>query len=468
MMQLSDIRRMIIGCLIAVLAPLAPVLAQLPFDVRATSSGVAPVVALTRAPIPLNISFQNLGTNTIWEMRVNYRVGNGPVQSMLHNFPAGGELVAQGGRQTIHHTTVWTPPGVGTYTIKCWASALNFANPDGNTANDTVRNTVVIVPREVPRLTVLEVFTSGSCPICGAGAAALEALEVRQASRMTCLHYPQNIPGVGDFYRTPETIGRRTYYGIQAVPYIVLDGQGAEPASRLTDSDVLTRSAQPCFVAMDAVFTRQNSTRTVKAQASITALSPGISSNLVLHAVVVEPRVTPSAASNGQLYLPNLVRKMLPTPAGANVGALPIGVTHSLTTTWVVPLTVPSCNINALEVVVFAQDTVSKEIVQVVKARLNGVLATTEETPQLSFDCRLAPNPVAEGRSTVYLSLEKAALISGEVRDALGRVVFQLPQELKAVGQHELPLSLVGAGPGVYAVHLLVDNESVTRRLVVE
>jgi hypothetical protein len=446
-----------------------PAIAQLPFDVRGTSSGVAPVVALTRAPLSLDITFQNLGTNTIWEMQVNYRINHGPVQVMTYPFPAGGELVAQGGRQTIRHTARWTPPSVGQYTIKCWASGLNATQLDGNPANDTVTNVVTIVAREAPRLSVLEIFTSGSCPICGAGAPALEALEDRQTSRITCLHYPQNIPGLGDFYRTPETVGRRAFYNIQAVPYAVLDGLNARPANQLTDAQIVSRQAEPCFLSLDAVYTRQNATRSVTVQAAVTALGPGASPNLVLRAVVVEPRVSPSAASNGQLYLPHLVRKLLPTPRGAAVGALPMRATRTLQTAWTVPLTVPSCNIGALEVVVFAQDTVTHEIQQAVRARLNGVLATTAEiTPASALGCWLTPNPATNQEATISLSLAKGAQIGGEVLDALGRVVLVVPSQPLSAGMHAIPLVLTNAKPGVYALRLLVDDKTVSRRLVIE
>lgn len=442
--------------------------APLPFDVRATSSGLAPVVALTRAPLTLAIQFQNPGTNTIWAMDVHYRIDNGPIQTIAYAFPPGGYLIAQGGRQTVPHPTRWTPPRLGQYTVRCWASNLNVVRADGNPANDTVTTRVTVVAREAPRLAVLEVFTSGSCPVCGAGAAALEALETRRGGQVASLHYPQNIPNTGDLYQTPETVGRRHYYGIQAVPYVTLDGATPKPASRLSDSDVVDRQAQPCFLALDAVFTRQPTSRRVSVLARLTALGPGASPNLVLRAVVVEPRVTPSLAANGQTYLPNLVRKLLPSSAGAAVGVLPVGTTRPFSTVWAVPLAVRNCAIGALEVVVFAQDTVTHEIQQAVRARLNGVLGTPEAAAALT--CAVAPNPVERGQSpaVAYLTLPTAARVQLTVTDALGRSVLVVPNRELPAGAHVLPLDLRGVAPGVYAVCVTAGGQVLTRRLVVE
>ncbi len=452
-----------------VLLLLQPAAAQLlPFDVRALSSGLAPVVAQTQAPLALNVEFRNVGTNTIWAIDVNYRVGQGPVQRMVHAFPANGTLAPQGGRRTVRHTTPWTPLAPGQYIIKCWGSNLNQIRVDGNPANDTATTVVTVVARAAPRLTVLEVFTSGSCPICGAGAAALEALETRQASRMACLHYQQNFPGNGDYYQTLESVRRRQYYGIQAVPYAVFDGGAPEPANRLSDAEVVLRQAVPCFLEIDAVYTRQTAARTVRVDARLKALGPGTSPHLVLRAAVVEPRVVPSQATNGQAALPHLVRQLLPSATGAAVGPLVAGATFPLTTSWVIPASALNCNLANLVVVVFAQDTVTREIQQAVRARLNGVLAVAPDAPT-ALDFVLTPNPVlARAEAMASVLLPAPAHVALAVTDALGRTVAAVPARLLPAGRQAFPLALGGVAPGLYLVRVTIDGQTRTRRLVVE
>ena len=104
---------------------------------------------------------------------------------------------------------------------------------------------------------MLESFTSSTCGPCVAGNVNVSnVLSGFNNSDYSLLKYQMSWPGSGDPYYTAEGGDRRNYYGVNAVPDFILDGniwQGN--SSSLTGSQITSVLASPAFVEMSSYFT---------------------------------------------------------------------------------------------------------------------------------------------------------------------------------------------------------------------
>jgi len=78
------------------------------------------------------------------------------------------------------------------------------------------------------RMVVCEEFTSTTCPPCATAGPALSELAVKYINSMALIRYHMNWPSPGNdpYYaaNSTENSARRTFYNVNAVPHMVIDG----------------------------------------------------------------------------------------------------------------------------------------------------------------------------------------------------------------------------------------------------
>jgi hypothetical protein len=77
------------------------------------------------------------------------------------------------------------------------------------------------------------------------------------------------------------------------------------------------------------------------------------------------------------------------------------------------------------------------------------------------------PNPFT-GESRLSLMLNKSSVVSLEVNDLLGRMVYQIPSAKMNSGVNTLTISANNLNPGVYTYSVIVNGERITRKMMVE
>ncbi|MBD2717068.1 T9SS type A sorting domain-containing protein [Microvirga sp. STR05] len=425
--------------------------------------------------ILLEGDLSNVGTEAILSYNINYRVNNGPITS-----EAVPGTVPAGGVGAFALSQSWTPPGPGTYRFKFWPSNVRSANAgqmDGNRANDTLRLTLQVAARVVPRQVVAEVFTSSTCPPCNPGNAQFEAVRSTRRNKMVVVKYQQNYPRntafpAGDPYYTTETGARHNFYGIQGIPETHLNGNGWVGNPQVMNGGTVDALAQEISVAdVDVVYTLNVATRTVTASARIKPYVDVAANDLVAHMLITERHTRQNVATNGETSFVDVVKKMMPDQNGSAVPALATNQSWNLNQTFAFPASTPGNaisrveNFDSLRVVVFLQRRSNNEILQGGYARLNGVLGTQKAQSGLPFD--VAPNPTT-GRTTLFVSLARAETVQVEVLDALGRRVLAHTSPMLGSGAQQLPLNLTGQAPGLYTVRLTTTNGVRTQQLLVE
>ena len=328
------------------------------FDMAGKSSTVNNIHLLSSAPFNITGTLQNRGAATVTSYNINYKVGAG--STVTSNISGVG--VATGVITNFSHPINWNPTAIGTYTIEAWASNIN-GNPDANTADDKVIFNVEIVDTIISRKSLLEAFTSSSSPPDFSANKHLDTVVVPSlsAGTYTIIKYQQNFPGIGDPYSTAKSVARRTFYGLNSIPMMEIDGQWDQNMYAITKPIIESFQIEPSFVSID-ILSSSITGNTVSINADIKPWA-NLSGNLKYHVVITEKKTTQNATTNGQTEFFHVMMDMLPNENGSSLTSLTKGVVTNIN----MVSTFDTTNVeefNDLKVVIFVQDSLSKKILQ--------------------------------------------------------------------------------------------------------
>jgi hypothetical protein len=433
-----------------------------PYDL-ALRSLVLPAVASRQNPIPVAGVFENLGAVPTTSYTVNYRVNNGAAVSGSVTSPA----VATLNTAPFTHPTAWQPATNGRYSLKVWLSNPN-GQADFDHTNDTLSATVLVGDSTMRRLVVEECFTSSTCPPCVPGNQTIETVNRQNPGKQVVIKYQQNFPAPGnDPYYTGESGSRRSYYGINAIPYMTLDGGWNNNSNSFTGAILSDFQSKPAVMRVQGSYTLSRGT-TVAATATIRPFFDVPAGRLVAHMVITERRTVNNARTNGETLFFQVMKKMLPNQGGTMLPALTSGQSYNLAQNFNVttlPATQAVENFDSLRVVVFVQDIITKEVYQGGYMTLRNPAAT--RNPQSGPAFELVPNPAA-GRASLLLTLSRPETARVEVLDALGRVVYERKQLALGSGVQEIQLELARQSAGLYTVRLTTSQGVRTSKLTLE
>ncbi|MBC7448733.1 MAG: T9SS type A sorting domain-containing protein [Hymenobacteraceae bacterium] len=433
-------------------------------------------------PTPIRGTVMNVGTQPLVGWRVQYRVGNGPTQTL----PPATVPLAPGDTASFAFASGWNPAAAGTYRVRAGVTTA-AAQPDASALNDTLTRVVEVATREVPRRVLQELATSSTCAPCAIYEDSVRSYDRRHPNQpVERIAYPMNFPGAGDPYYLPEFRGRmmlnqRNIRNIQlnpvfGTPLMIASGYCyVDATDRFTfppvppfDSLVTALAAPPTYVELSG--TCRVGGDTVRGTITLNAARVLPARHYSVLAVITEHHTTGNASTNGKTDFYDVAKKILPTRL-LQTPVVP-GVPLTLPYSYAFPAGHTVEHFDSLEVVVFVQHTlrmntsVPAEVVQVVRLRPGTVLGAPRAVP-VPVALQLAPNP-ANGLTTAHFSLPSPQRVAVEVFDALGRRVPHVPAHALPVGRHALPLRLPGAAPGLYIVRLAVGTTIRIPRLVVE
>lgn len=204
---------------------------------------------------------------------------------------------------------------------------------------------------------LFEQFTSNTSSPDATANATFDPLCLANPSKVQVIKYHMSWPGSGSTfypYNSAEFDQRRTFYGVNAVPDVQVDGTyfSSHPSgigqTEIDQWHNLSASASLNFTSMTISGNQLSFT------VEITALNSW-GSNVVMQAVLIERNPTsPTPASNGETNFYWVCRDLIPTPSGTSIPALSTGSQHSVTiNTTLDPV---NTNINDLQMVVMVQN----------------------------------------------------------------------------------------------------------------
>ncbi len=188
-----------------------------------------------------------------------------------------------------------------------------------------------LLTAQATRKVMVEEFTNASCAPCAAQNPTFDALMLANKSKVTLLKYQVWWPGSDPMYdqNTADVRERTTtYYGVNAVPYGIVDGINTGVAGNVDQTliDNAAAISTPLEIKLDHNLTvALDSIKiscTIK-NVDVSAFNPG---NTVVQIAIVETINFPSPpGTNTEQDFIQVMRKMLPNALGSSLPAIPAG-----------------------------------------------------------------------------------------------------------------------------------------------
>jgi hypothetical protein len=222
---------------------------------------------------------------------------------------------------------------------------------------------------QTQRLVLLEEFTSSTCGPCVNANTNIHSWLTNNPTLFTAIFYHMSWPAPGNdpmyLANTIDNNARRSYYGVNSVPWSVVDGN---VFSNNWNAGVLSIMNTRSNVPSPFEISLQHSLSAANDEIFLTMVAKAtqdISGNLYAHNVVIEEYVQFSSppGTNGEKNFDHVMKKMLPTKDGTALGAFETGDYVIIETSWPFE-TNQVYNINELMAVGFIQNNLTKEVHQ--------------------------------------------------------------------------------------------------------
>ncbi|MFU8844094.1 MAG: T9SS type A sorting domain-containing protein [Bacteroidales bacterium] len=215
------------------------------------------------------------------------------------------------------------------------------------------------------RMVLLEQFTQASCGPCASANPTIKSLLASNPDKITSIFYHTSWPGYDPMYlhNTDDQNGRVSYYGVNAVPHSVLDGNyySGSPGGWNINT-VNNRYNVPSSLEMN-IYSYLSPDQTKYHVFMLVEATQDLSSGLAAHMVVIEELIqfTSPPGSNGETQFVNVLKKMLPNKNGTLLPSMQTGEYVLLEGEW------QHANVYSLPqlaVVGFVQNNSNKEVFQ--------------------------------------------------------------------------------------------------------
>lgn len=402
-------------------------------------------------PIEIRGTVKNLGLINVTSYRINYRINNGPVKSEkinITNLPINSE-------EWYMHDSLWDPTILGIYKLKIWADSIN-GKIDGNTSNDTLYKDIHVMGVFTPKITLHEVFTSSTSEESKIGDDTLKSVLSTLGGQYALVKY--QMPS--DIYSTLEGRARATFYGIDSVPDMMLDGKKRIYPLVYNNKTFIDNSAPSYMDIQNATISLLGTKVTVTANI-LPFPEVDTSSQLVYHIAIVEKETKNNASTSGATKFYNVMKKMIPNEQGTALGKLTPGIYVFVNKnyTFTVPHTVE--NFKNLAAVLFVQNKVTKEVLQSVYLEQPSGISKPTVSPFLN----IFPNPGNNQVQVNYYVTEKTN-VTFELINLLGEKLIYQAEGQRTTGAHATILNLENLPKGIYFVRINIGGNSYTKKII--
>ena len=271
---------------------------------------------LTSIDVPTNLgngynevtfTVKNLGTSTIESFEAKYQV-EGSENFISETFETNIETF--GTEQfTFKKANFFSE---GNITLNVEVSSVNGEDDDFNDNNINSKD-IFVGLSTVQKISMIEHFSSSTCFPCVFTTKSMDTLTQNNAGKYTYVKYPMNGPAPGDPYYYAECGTRRSYYNVNNVPTLFLDGKNSADLISQEKMDISYNT--PSFFDIRGSFTLNDSTITV-----IADFMPYINiKNMRAYVTVNEKTTTKNIGSNGETEFHHILMKMLGSQNGNTI-----------------------------------------------------------------------------------------------------------------------------------------------------
>ena len=223
------------------------------------------------------------------------------------------------------------------------------------------------------RVLLFECFTNTGCGPCAQQNPALDALINANADRVAAIKYHMSWPSANDpmyLHNTTDNDARRGVYNVNSVPHTVVDGIrfGNIPSG-------LTQNMVNNWLNIESPYEMRLSYEVDEAANLITVhvmgqASTAIEGSLRLYVGVIEKAIHFNSAPgpNGEKDFYSVMKKLLPSASGTNLGSVEAGDYFAYTFTWELA---NIYDMNQLDAIAWIQNFNTKEVYQACKSSEN-------------------------------------------------------------------------------------------------
>ena len=334
------------------------------------------------------------------------------------------------------------------------------------------------------RVTLVETFTSSTCPPCNPGNVALEALlsAPENDGKFVSVKYQMNWPGNGDPYYTAEMGSRKNIYSVQSVPNTQIDAGYDGGPSNLTQADLNNAYAVSPLVDLSAYYQVNEVTQTVDVQVDYEALAD-LPPSTRLFVAIFEYETSDNVGGNGETQFEHVVKKIYNGASGLHLGPQTTGdigheeLTHTFNGNYVLPANAIVGHDESTEhtveefsdigVAVWLQSNITKEIYQATYANVGFSPLAVEEIETFT-SAKIYPNPTAGNAVIAFQLTQNQSEVSVNIVNSLGQVVyFDLIENVEA-GRSVYDFNTDSLASGVYSINISSESGSISKRLIVE
>ena len=274
-------------------------------DVTVTGTNMPDIQAIGNLSVSLGV--MNYGATPVTSIEASYEVEG--MEPVSQTFTVNLSSLAT---TTLNFTQPANLPNPGGYTITMRVLHVNGEEDDVPDNNVWVKT--VSVPLDgVPRIPMIEHFSSSTCGPCVSVNNSMNTFCNNNPGRFTYTKYQMNWPSPGDAYYTEEGGARRNYYGISAVPNVLLDGVNL--GSTAVNLNTLNQHAnEPGYFDVRGSFTVEGNNIHI-----IADVMPYVDVEARVYVSVNEKVTHNNVGSNGETSFHHVFMKMMPNGEGSTI-----------------------------------------------------------------------------------------------------------------------------------------------------
>ena len=249
----------------------------------------------------------NTGNNDVTSVECSYQFDDNQVVTQTFN-----ESIPSG---TFKNLTFDVPANIipDDYNLTININKVNGV-VDDDISNNSMTKKVSVACVPASRTPLFEHFSASSCGTCPVLSEAMDAFCNNNPGMFTYVKYMMNWPSPGDPYYTQEGNTRKTYYGVNQIPWLFIDSYdcGVNAPSQALFNEHLNESAT---MEIGGSFYTEGSMIHVNAE-----IMPFASLDDVRVYVSVNEKVTHNnATTNGETAFHHVMMKMLPGGNGTTL-----------------------------------------------------------------------------------------------------------------------------------------------------
>ena len=415
---------------------------------------------------------KNLGKNPLTSFSVYYEV-DGTTSAVE---TVSGLNIASGATTNFNHPATHALSAIKSYNFKVTISSPN-AVEDGVIGDSTRNMEMLVFTEKVQRVVLHEVFTSSTCTYCKGGNESLtKVLDAKDANKWACVKYQYNFPGSGDPYYTSEVTTREDFYGgIPGVPHLFCDGNEFDDHPGYYTTGEFDRMANiPAAAKTTSSASVNVNNQKVDFNVTINPVTTLTNPNLRLFAAIVEKETFNNKKTNGETVFHYVLKKFITNVNGENINfTVNTPITRNYSYTFKGSYRLPANSNspinhnsehsvedhNALLVVYWIQDIVTKEVFQAGKADPNPSYQSRVSVEEIVLTSGVAiyPNPANDNLNILTADPIKEVVI----HNLLG-------QKLGVYNGNVTTIPVSDLAKGMYVITIKTENRVFNQKFVKE